>query len=130
MERITTSRDLRVFGLSLGGGIALVPGIAIPLLRGHSVLPWAIASGALIGFLALFAPASLGWVHRGLLALGRIVIRIQTVVVLTLVFVFVVTPFALVRRLTRRGNTRINPELETYRVKSRARSPKAMERPF
>jgi len=101
----SSTAALRRFGLTVGGAFALLG--LLSFARGHDVAPcvlWAVAG--LLAVPALVAPAVLGPVQRawmgGAMALGRVNSR----VILTLLFYVVITPIGLVMRLFRDPLTR------------------------
>jgi len=125
------TRELRNFGLLLGALFAAFFGV-VPVLMGRAMHAWAWAVAAILWTAALLAPERIRYIHAGWTKVGLVLGWINTRVVLTAVFVIVVTPMGLLMRLFGRNRTRrrFEPELETYRTPSRPRPARSMERPF
>jgi predicted membrane protein len=125
------AREFRSFGLSLGALIAAVFGVW-PLLRSrHAALwPWIIA--ALLWFAALLRPTALRYLHRGWTRLGFVLGWINTSIILTVLFAISIVPLGLLMRLFGRDRMarKFDPNLASYRVESKLRAEKSMERPF
>ncbi|MEG4585061.1 SxtJ family membrane protein [Microcoleus sp. MOSTC5] len=128
-------KGLRDFGLLIGGLIAVLFGL-IPLLRRHSIpwlpfwLPWAI--GAVLIVLALVAPKSLNPIYHGWMRFGLILHKIQTPIVLGIVFYLIIWPMGVIKNIFGEDAMRrkLNPKMDTYRIPSKARTKVSMERPF
>jgi hypothetical protein len=93
-----TPAELRRFGFTVGGIFLVLA--AFSWWRGH-VLPPAVM-GALGVFLvvpAALVPRALGPVERAWMGLAAVLGAINTRIILTVVYVLVVTPIAWVRRL-------------------------------
>jgi hypothetical protein len=92
-------RTVRSFGFTVGAVLVLIGAYAV--LRGKLNLgiPIAVAGALLVGFAAL-APKLLVLPYRGWMALAEGMSWVMTRVILFLVFVLVVTPIGVIRRLT------------------------------
>jgi hypothetical protein len=93
-------RELRTFGLSVGLAFALLGGVS--RWRGHELPPrvlWTIGAALLVA--GLIAPGVLGRVQRGWMAFAGVLARVNTRIILTLLFYLVFTPVGLVLRLFR-----------------------------
>lgn len=123
--------ELRAFGLVLGALFAAFFGI-LPLFRHHAspLWPWIVA--AALWLTALIWPAALSYLHRGWTRLGLALGWVNTRVILTLLFTLTIVPLGLLMRLFGRDRMarRRDPSRTTYRVPSRRRPDKDMERPF
>lgn len=125
-------QELRKFGLTTGGIVAVLFGVVFPWLleRSSPRWPW-ILGGVLIAW-GLVAPASLKPVHRGWMAFGHFMSRITTPIILGIVFYGAVLPTGVVRRLL--GFDSMARALEkqspTYRVESRKAPKQHLKRPF
>ena len=93
-------RELRRFGLTMAGALALLGLVA--LWRGKAW--YAYPGGAALGFVALGLawPRVLAPVYRGWMALARVLGWVMTRVILTLLFYVAVTPIGLIGRLAGR----------------------------
>jgi hypothetical protein len=88
----------RRFGLVVGGAFALL-GTALSVAGSRRAGPGLAALGGLLLLLAVAAPGALAPIHRGWLALSRVLGRVNTAVFLSLVFFLVLTPLGLLLRL-------------------------------
>jgi hypothetical protein len=130
--RNPTTRDLRNFGFMLGGAIAGIFGVGIPLLLGHGLPVWPWAAGGVFVAWALVAPGTLAPVFRAWMAFGEVMNFVMSRVILGVVFFLVVFPTGLILRLRGRDPMRRKRESDaaSYRVASRGQDPKQMEKPF
>ena len=101
----------------------------------HAHLPWAIASvstGAALAFLSFIAPAIVRPLADGWAFIGKTIGRITTPILLTIVFVLVVTPLGLLLRLFGSDPLRLKRDAKaaTYWIerKQRAFTPEDFER--
>lgn len=125
-------KGLREFGLTTGAAVVVIFGLFFPwvLGLGWPVWPWAIA--APMWLLALVQPPWLRPVYRGWMRFGLLASRVMTPLVLGIVFFVMISPMAMVRRLMGKDPMQrtLDPNQDSYRVKS-AKSPKQkLERPF
>lgn len=123
--------ELRNFGLLLGALFVAFFGLP-PLLR-HRILvgwPWIVA--AALWLAALARPRVLALPHRWWMRLGHALGWFNTRVILSLIFMIVITPFSFVMRVFGRDRMKRGFDLkcESYRVPSRPRPPESMEKPF
>lgn len=103
-------KQLRDFGLLIGIVFPVVFGWLGPRLASHPAPAWPFVLGIPFLVLGLVWPAALAWPYRGWMVLGDVLGWINSHMVLGLVFVLVVQPIALFKRLTgfdplRRGFT-------------------------
>lgn len=99
MEHPTTTRQLREFGLVVGGLILLLFSWLLPALHGHPPAIWPIWLGLPLVLLGLIAPRSLRQPYRAWMALGHALGWVNGRIVLGLVYWLVLQPIALVMRL-------------------------------
>ena len=71
MEHPTTTRQLREFGLVVGGLILFLFSWLLPALHGHPLAIWPIWIGLPLVLLGLIAPRSLRQPYRAWMALGH-----------------------------------------------------------
>lgn len=123
---------LRHFGLFMGGVIAILFGILLPLVFDSRwpVWPWLLAAGFALP--ALAAPQLLRPVYRGWMRIGLLLNRIMTPLIMSILFFLVFTPVSLIMKALRRDALRrtLDPSADTYRIVTRNQSPSDMERPF
>lgn len=125
-------RELRRFGLLMGGVVGVLFGAVLPLLWGRPLPLWPWGVAAAFGLAALAAPAALGPVYRVWMKVGAVVGAFNTRLILGIVYYLVITPVGVFLRLARKDPLRRRPErgAETYRVPSTPRAPEHMERPY
>ena len=125
-------KGLREFGLVTGGIFAGLFGLFFPwlLARPSPYWPWII--GAALALWALGAPATMRGFYRLWMRLAFLLNRVTTPVIMGLVFFVIITPIALIMRLSGRDPMarRIDRNIKSYRTPA-SKLPKAhMERPF
>ena len=125
-------KGLRDFGLLIGGLIGVLFGLAVPLLRRHSLPWWPWAICAVLVVLALVAPKALNPIYHAWMQFGILLNKIETPIVLGIVFYLIVWPMGIIKNLFGEDAMRrkLNPKMDTYRVPSKARTKVSMERPF
>ena len=122
---------LKRFGLTTGGIVAVLFGILFPwiLARAIPLWPWILAA-ILIGW-GLTAPASLRPVYRGWMALGLLLNKVTTPIVMGAVFFVAITPMGALRRLLgHKLPMDRDTALKSYRRESKKARPEDLERPF
>jgi len=125
------TKELRSFGLVLGAMFAALFGV-LPLLRHRARPSWPWILASLLWILALICPAALSYLHRGWTRLGLALGWVNTRIILTLLFAITIVPAGLMMRLFGRDRMarKLDPDCASYRVPSRQRPDKDMERPF
>jgi hypothetical protein len=122
--------ELRKFGLTTGGIVAVLFGLLLPWLLTHAfpIWPWIVAG--VLGAAALIAPLALGPVYKVWMKFGHVMGAINTRLILGLFYYAVVTPIGMSMRLFRWDPMRRRASGQTYRVASRAKPSQHMEKPF
>ena len=98
MSEQRTTRELRKFGLTVGGVFLVLGGIS--RWRGHETPPlvmWTL--GTLLVVPGLLAPALLAPVERGWMAFAEKLAWVNTRVILSLLYYLIFTPAGFIRRL-------------------------------
>ena len=95
-----TTKDLRQFGLLVGGVFAVI-GLWPLVFRNESPRLWAMILGSLLIVLGAIAPQSLKQVHSGWMKIGHILGSINTKIILGIIYYLLITPMGLVMRLMR-----------------------------
>jgi hypothetical protein len=125
-------KGLREFGLTTGAAVVVIFGLFFPwiLELRWPVWPWIIAAPFWI--LALIQPLWLRWIHRAWMVFGLLASRVTTPLVLGIVFFVMITPMAIVRRLTGKDPMQraLDPNQTSYRVQSKKSPKQKLERPF
>src|SRR3954464_2409506 len=120
----TTPRDLRKFGLMVGGAF-LVLG-ALLLFRRKPAWPFFLAPGAFLAVLGLVAPRTLKIIYIPWMALAFTLGLLVSTVILTLFYFLVMTPIALVGRSVGKDflAKKLDPEAKSYwRARDRSKTP-------
>lgn len=116
MKEIISKKQLREFGLLIGFGFPILIGWLLPSLFGHQFRTWTLwigVPGLLIGFTA---PRLLHYPYKGWMLLGHVLGWINSHIILSLVFIFVLQPIAYIMRLTGYDPLKTKRKVEkTYR---------------
>ena len=117
MDQATTHKDLRHFGL-LVGGIFTIIGLWPLVIRNETLRLWAIGPGGLLIVLGAILPQVLVPIHKWWMKVGHILGWINTRILLGIVFYGLVTPIGMVFRLMGKDSMRqvFAKDSPTYRV--------------
>ena len=125
-------KGLREFGLVSGAIVGGLFGIFFPwiLETAWPLWPWIIVAALWVP--ALVAPFWLTAVYRVWMRFGLLASRVTTPLILGIVFVVIISPMALVKRVfgqdaMARGS---DESAESYRVRSKRQPAKNLEKPF
>jgi hypothetical protein len=122
----------RSFGLVFAAIFGIIA--CLPLLRLQSPRWWILGLAAVFGLLAMIRPDFLHPLNRTWLALGRLLHRVMSPLVMCAVFFLCVTPIALIMRLRGRDVLSLNrrPDLSSYWITCEPSPPAAdtMKRQF
>jgi hypothetical protein len=123
-------RELRNFGLTMGLAIALIVGLALPLLWKFPLSRWPWIVGAVFILAGWLTPRLLGPFYRLWMRFAELLGAINSRIILTICFYLIILPFGLLLRMFRRDPMarRFAKKADSYRVHSKQPSP--MERPF
>ena len=131
MKKDNTSQ-VKEFGIALG--IILVVIGLLPLIRKHPVRVWAIYAGLAVFIARFFAPRVLSPVYAIFLKVTHIIGRINSAILLTIVYYFIVTPIGFVMRFFKNKvfTKNIDKSLETYWIRKETNfdNPEEMKRQF
>lgn len=95
--RLTAAQGRR-FGLTVG--VAFLVIAAIPLWREHYTTAAVLAAiGSLLALAGLAIPTWLGPIERGWMRLAHVISKVTTPIVMGIMYLVVLTPFGLGRRL-------------------------------
>lgn len=99
---------------------------AVPLLSGGSWRVWALGAAAGLAATSALAPALLGPLNRLWSALGELLRRITTPLILGFIFFLVITPLGLLMRLLGKDllRLRIDPAASSYWITRNPPGPK------
>jgi len=127
-----TRKELRDFGLILGGMTAAVFGLLLPWLFDHNLPRWPWLFGSVMLTWTLVLPMTLKPVYIVWMAIGQVLGWINTRIILTIMFYLIILPTGLFMRLTGKDPMAGSflKASKSYRIPSPARDKKHMERPF
>jgi len=128
----TSKRELRNFGLTLGGMVVLVFGLALPWLFAYPnpFWPWVVAGA--VWAVALILPQGLRPVFKAWMTVGHWLAWINARIILGIMFYTVFLLVGLIMKLTGKDpmTRKFDEYAETYRVRSQQRPIDHVERPF
>jgi len=126
-----TNKQLRSFGLTVGGIFALI-GFWPVIVRAQTPKWWAVALAACLLIPAVLFPRILFWPHKGWMMIGHVLGWINTRIILGVVFYLVVTPFGLIRRWLGKDpmGRNLRPDLDTYRIPRTPRPASHLKRQY
>ena len=116
-SQLPTTKDLRQFGLLIGGVFAII-GLWPVVFRSESPRLWAMILGSLLIVLGTIAPQSLEQVHRGWMKVGHILGSINTKIILGIIYYLLITPMGLVMRLMGKDpmHRSLAQDMDSYRI--------------
>jgi hypothetical protein len=94
-----TGRELRDFGLLVGGVLLLLAGLSFWRGRSGAVFGSLALIGATLVGLGALAPVSLSATYRGWMRLALLMSKVTTPVLMGAIYFLVVTPIGVIRRL-------------------------------
>lgn len=130
MKERTDTKQLRSFGLMVGGIFAIVG--AWPFVVAQPPRGWAIVLGVGLIFLGGVLPRSLALPFKWWMLVGHVLGWINTRIILSVVFYLIITPMGLVIRLLGKTSIRasFDPSRDTYRVLKTARPSSHLKHQF
>jgi hypothetical protein len=121
----------RRFGLTVGAAFLVLAAIA--WWRGHVVAPTVLSTvGGLLVAAGIVVPTLLGPVQRGWMALAHAISKVTTPIVMGAIYLIVLTPVGVLRRLVS-GNPLVHGVKSTtywHHRPERPRPPSSMQRQF
>jgi predicted membrane protein len=123
---------LRNFGLTSGVIVILLFGLLIPWLRDALWPQWPWILSAVLILTGLILPAALSPVFKVWMKFGHFMNRVNSTIILTVVFFLIFTPVGLIIRIMGRDvlHRELDQEVESYRIASENPKIEKMERPF
>ncbi len=100
MKETISKKQLREFGLLIGFGFPIIIGWLLPSLFGYQFRIWTLWIGVPGLLIGISAPRLLHYPYKGWMGLGNVLGRINSHIILGLVFIFVLQPIAYLMRLT------------------------------
>jgi hypothetical protein len=125
-------KELRKFGLMTGLILVALFGLALPWLKHRSLPLWPWIITAILWVFALFMPKKLDGFYRVWMKIGTTFGKVNSRIILGIVYYLVITPMALVMRLFRHDPMArtIDRNANSYRNQGAQRSKTNMEVPF
>ena len=131
MKNQIASKQLRSFGLTVGGVFALI-GFWPVVIYGLAPRWWSVvvATGLIVP--ALVYPKSLYWPHKGWMTVGHVLGWVNTRIILGVVFYAVVTPIGIVRRWLGKDpmGRQLRADLDSYRLVRKPRPASHLRRQY
>lgn len=127
-----TSKDLRSFGLIMGGMISVFFGLLIPWIWDLKWPMWPFIVAAAFVLVALAAPKLLTPIYHVWMKIGQVLGFINTRIILGLVFFTIFFPFALALKLLGKDPMarKLDAKIKSYRVKSKLPDADHLRRPY
>jgi hypothetical protein len=127
-----TPRELRKFGLVVGLVFVGVIGLLLPLWRHRHIPVWPFVPGVPLLVLGLVAPRLLGPAHRAWMLLGGALGWINMRIILSVVFLVILTPLGLIRRVIGKDSLGLRSDraLGTYRSQVPVLARDRLKEPF
>ena len=100
VKETISKKQLREFGLLIGFGFPILIGWLLPSLFGHEFRAWTLWIGISGVILGLTEPRLLYFPYKVWMALGHALGRVNSHIILGIVFIVVLLPIAYVMRLT------------------------------
>jgi hypothetical protein len=127
----TTSKQLRSFGLTVGGIFALI-GLWPVVVRHQDPRWWAVVLAVCLLLPAVMFPNALFWPHKGWMTLGHVLGWVNTRIILGVVFYVIVTPIGMFRRWLGKDpmGQQLRPDVDTYRVPRTSRPASHLKRQY
>lgn len=125
-------RELRQFGITTGAIVVLLFAGFFPWLLERPIPAWPLVTGAVLIAWGLLLPGSLGPVYRGWMRFGMLMSRITTPILMTVIFVLVIVPVALVLRLLQKDPMcrKFDRDASSYRVAGSGAETGSLDKPY
>ena len=98
-KNFISKKVLREFGLLIGLGLPFLIGWLLPTIFGHSLRLWTLWISIPFLLLGIFKPHSLFYPYKFWMKIGHVLGWINSRVILSLVFLVVLLPIALIMKL-------------------------------
>lgn len=129
--RQPTTKDLRSFGL-LMGGVFLIVAVWPLIIHGENLRVWASLIAGTFGAMGIVFPKGLRLLHRVWMKIGEKLGWINSRIILGLLFFGMFTPMAFVMGLLGKRPLQLgyDPKANSYRVVKKARAADHVLKPF
>lgn len=125
-------KELRDFGLIMAGMLILMFGFVLPWIFSYSTPYWPFIAAIVFAVVALLRPVLLGPVNRVWLKISDVLGWINTRLVMGVMFFLLIAPIGILMRLFGKNtlSLKISDEQTSYRVVTKVRDKKHLEKPF
>jgi hypothetical protein len=126
-------KDYRSFAWIVGGVAGILFGVIFPWLKGIETRWWLVIPSVALAIAGTFIPAYLGPIYRIWMKIGHVLGKINTFILLHIVFYCIFTPMAFLLRITGwKSSVREKPDGHalTYREASAVQPKERMEEIF
>ena len=110
MNKSITKKELRDFGFIFGFGLPIIFGLIIPLIYGHPFKEWTLWIGILSIILGVSQPRFLTYPYKLWMGIGHNLGKLNSRIILGLVFIIVVQPIAIMMKIFKYDPLRRNFE--------------------
>ncbi len=110
MANSINKKDLRNFGFLIGFGFPIIIGLIIPLIYGHAFREWTLWVGISGITLGILKPTTLIYPFKAWMKIGHILSRINSPIILGLLFIIIVQPIAIIMKIFKYDPLRKNFE--------------------
>ncbi len=125
-------KELRDFGLIMAGMLIIMFGFVLPWIFSYSTPYWPFIAAIVFAVVALLRPVLLGPVNRVWLKISDVLGWINTRLVMGVMFFLLIAPIGILMRLFGKNtlSLKISDEQASYRVVTKVRDKKHLEKPF
>ena len=125
-------KQLRNFGFLFAGMLALVFGFVLPYFFEYSRPDWPLIVATVLIFCSLTFPRGLIIIKKPWMRLAKILGKVNSFIILGLIFYAMITPYAFVLKMLRNKpiKSRVFGKTESYWIKSQVRDKSQMETPY
>lgn len=125
-------RELRQFGITTGLIVLLLFAGFFPWLLERQIPVWPLVIGGVLILWGLALPASLAPVYRGWMKFGLMMSKITTPLLMTVIFVLVIVPVALILRLMKKDPMRrkFDADAPSYRLTGTSTETGSLDKPY
>lgn len=133
VDKVNSSeKELRDFGLIMAMMLILMFGFVLPWVFSYSLPYWPFIVAFVFSVLALLRPVLLGPVNSIWLKISDVLGWVNTRLVMGVMFFLLIAPIGILMRLFGKDtlNNKLSAEQSSYRVVTKVRDKKHLERPF
>lgn len=127
-----SAKELRDFGLIMAVMLIIMFGFVLPWIFSYSTPYWPFIAAFVFAVVALLRPVLLGPVNRIWLKISDVLGWINTRLVMGVMFFLLIAPIGLLMRLIGKDtlSKKLSDEQASYRVITKVRDKKHLEKPF